>query len=213
MRVIYEKESYKVLGVILGRVTSMIPSSKIGDRSSYVDIDYSYKNLDEPIIKYIEEQKENLIGKKIIISKNFVDFEDIPTDKKVTQVIIDLDNLHFHKDIEIYSKKAKDKGVIVEIVDNEVRISVFIKKDDTIVGKIELIKESCCKYYYLEGEVYDREYYPHYIGFTEIIKYLQKKEIKFLNLGEFAYEDTKEGKDLNRFKLKWNTTIDDYIYK
>lgn len=201
MRIIYKRATGDVIGIIGDRITSFIPPSAVGDDTTYVDIDYSQDTLDKkhPLATYLEENRDNLLKKIISIDENNqVSFTDKPEKKEIRTVLIDVDAPTLHKDCEIYSKKGVEMGATVGIEEVGDVIQATINAEGESVGMIRLEKRGRCTYLYTEGRVYKREYFPHYVGFMELIKYLFGKA-RFIDMGGFVKND----EDLNRFKRKW----------
>lgn len=204
MRLIYDKTTKIIQGVIAERVTNHIPPSYINENSTFVDIDYNEKSLRRSVLaKTLEREGVNLVGKTLVFKGQTVTFKDARPKQYMDTVMVDLEDPKLHKDVDIYSEKAKVKGVTVEFDDIDSAILVRMNHKDRLVGTIRLEKRGCCTYVYQEGKVEDRAYYPHYIGFSEIIKYLQKKQMKWLDMNGFVKKDG----DLNRFKRKWGKTM------
>lgn len=200
MRFILDKTTNEVLGVIESMKTSYLPPMEIGTNSRYFDIDYTINDFEDETIKLIHAEKGNLAGKVAT-----TDFEKTITfsDKEVTKekaIVVDLKKPKFDKDVAIYAKKAEDSGATVEIEDIGSVIKATIKAGGKVVGDIFLDKWDCCSYIYTRGEVYNRDFYPHYLGFVKLIDYLQKekKNINSLDMGGFSKE-----KGINDFKLKF----------
>ncbi len=61
MRVIYDKTDFTILGVISDRITKHLPPSFIGDRSSFIDFDFSDSALkkNHPLAKLLEDKKDD----------------------------------------------------------------------------------------------------------------------------------------------------------
>lgn len=200
MRLIYDKTTNEIKAVIAERITAGIPPSYSGDNTTYVDVDYNHKSLRMSVLaRTLEREGEKLIGKTLVHKGDTITFKDQKPKQYMDTVMIDLDTLELHKDVNIYTKKAENLGVTVEIEDIDSVILAQIKHGEDIVGTIRLEKRGCCMYVYQEGVVHERKYYPHYIGFSEIIKHLQKRQIRWLDLNGFVKKD----KNLNKFKKKW----------
>lgn len=204
MRIIYDKTTNYVIGVIAERVTAHLPPSFVGNNSTYIDVDYNDQGLAEnPVAQLIDKEQTNLTTKVIHIAENGdITFTDQPPKQRVETNIVDLENPVLHKDVDNYHKKAKDLGTRVVVKDVDSRIAVYIMAGTKRVGIIQLEKFGCCTYRYKAGEVYDRKFYPHYYGFAEVINYLKEKGAKYLDMGGF----TKNDEDLNKFKRKWGET-------
>jgi len=204
MRIIYNKTTNKVTGIIAERVTDFIPATFSGEDSTYIDISYNNNGLKRSsLARVLEKEGVNLIGKIIHIDGKKVWFEEAGEKQYQETVMVNIDNPKLHKDVEIYSKKGRDKGATVEIEDITSVIMVKIKDKDRVVGVIRLQKRGCCTYVYQEGNVIDRDFYPHYVGFESIIKYLKGK-VKWLDMGGLLSKGKDD--DLNKFKKKWGET-------
>lgn len=201
MRVIYKKISKEVVGVIPQRITAFLPPSYVDNDTTYIDLDYNDKSLKKnKTAQMLEKEGTNLVGKTIRIVGKRISFQDKRQKQYQNTVMVDIDNPNLHKDVEIYSKKGREKGAKVEIEDIDSVIFVKILHEKEIVGTIRLTKRGCCIYVYQEGVVQNRDFYPHYVGFDSIIKYLHKKA-KWLDMGGLL-PDGKDD-DLNRFKKKF----------
>lgn len=187
MRIIYNKKSKEIVGVIKDLVTSHLPPTSLGD-TDYVDYDG-------------EMPKEDLLSKRFIKTKDGFEVEEIKRPTKPT-VLLDIRNPKFDKDVDIYVKKAKEKGAIVEIGGNDNIRLVHIKFDGIEVGRMMFLKLGCCKYFYKSGIVFDRDYYPHYLGLYSFYEFLKGKK-KFIDLGGLSKDE-----DLNKFKKKWGKVVD-----
>lgn len=199
MRIIYHKKTNEVIGVVFDRVTSHLPPSYIDENSTYIDIDYDEITVKRhKLAKYLEENQKNLIGKTFIMRGEDISFIDRKPKQYMDTVFVDIDNPKVHKDVELYSKKGKDLGAEVEVEDIDSVIFAKIVAKDRVVGTIRLEKRGCCTYVYQEGEVIDRDFYPHYVGFAYLIPYLKGK-VKWLDMGGFVKDDP----DLTKFKKKW----------
>lgn len=201
MRIFLDKNTSEIIGINKERVTSILPPSYIGNNSIYIDFDIDDRFLNDEnnaAIKKLYKKRNALLGKKLYVKgKNFL----IKKIKRETwpTVMIDIDNPDFHKDITLYTQKAIDMGVKVEISDIMDRIDVKILANQEIVGKMLFIRKNCCTYLYQDGKVYNRKYYPHYIGMLSVYNYLKKKGFKKIDLGGLLKKDG----GLNRFKKKW----------
>jgi hypothetical protein len=196
MRLILEKKTKKVIGIIEDNITSHLPNSKIGN-STFIDIDFNEKELKKNKI-YQELKKTKVLGKKFIKKGSKISFEEIEP-RLIDVVHLDIQKPIFHKDIKIYTKKAIKKGAIVKINDGGKNVFITIEAKNKEIGRMHFIRKNCCSYFYQTGQVFDREYYPHYLGMYKFYEYLKDKNIKYINLGGL----TKNDEDLNRFKKKW----------
>jgi hypothetical protein len=187
MRIIYNKKTKEIVGVIKDLVTSHLPPTSLGD-TEYEDFD-NYK------------LEENLLSKKFIKTKGGFKAEEIIKPTKPT-VLLDIKNPKFDKDVEIYVKKAKEKGAVVEIGGNEGMRVVHIRAEGIEVGRMLFLKVGCCKYFYKSGIVFDRDYYPHYLGLYSFYEFLKNKK-RWIDLGGLSKDE-----DLNKFKKKWGEVVD-----
>lgn len=202
MRIIYDTTTFHVKGTIPERVTAHIPPSFLGENTACIDIDYTQAQLEQklPLAVYLEEHKNDLLTKVIHIGEGTdITFTDIPKPQQVKTMIVDLDNPVLDPSVKKYAERAKDAGATVKIdeLPTAMLVRIFGKAGEE-VGNIRLSKHGCCTWLYDTGEVYNRDYYPHYIGFYELITYLHRKA-KYLDMGGFVNKDH----ELNRFKRKW----------
>ena len=203
MRIIYHKANFHVIGVIPERITSELPPSHFGEDTLHVDLDYTHEDLlTSELAQYLEANQNSLIEKVITFGADGkISFVDKPKLQFVKTILVDVQNPQLDRTVRVYTDRAITMGVIVEIDDIDTVILAKIKnKDGKEVGYIRLVKRMCCTYLYEEGEVYDREYFPHYIGFSKLIEHIKPK-VKWLDLGGFVSTD----EELNRFKRKWGT--------
>lgn len=190
MRIIFDKKTKEIVGVIKDLRTSHLPPSKLGNTDF---IDYDGKTL-----------KEDILNKRFIKTKNGFKAKKIVNKTKPT-IIIDINKPNFHKDVDIYVKKAKEKGAGVEISGSEKNRMVYIKANNIEVGRMMFLKVGCCEYIYKFGLVFDRDYFPHYIGLYSFYEFLKGKA-KYINLGGLSKD-----KNLNRFKKKWGNIKEQII--
>jgi hypothetical protein len=188
MRIIYNKKTKEIVGVIKDLVTSHLPPTSLGD-TEYKDFDN--KKLDD-----------DLLRKRFIKTKKGFKIKEFKRPTKPT-VLLDIRNPKFDKDVEIYVKKAKEKGAKVIISENRKMTMVYIKTDNVEVGRMMFLKKGCCEYVYKNGIVFNRNYYPHYLGLYSFWEYLKDKRKKYVDLGGMSKDE-----GLNRFKKKWGEVVD-----
>jgi hypothetical protein len=202
MRIIFDKTTKKIVGLINDRKTSHLPPSLLGMNTDFFDIDYSEKDLKkDKLAQIVKKEKNNLLGKKLIAKNGEISFKELPK-RKIKTVYLDIKKPEFHKDINIYVKKAKEKGVKVQIRGSK-QLFVDINVKEKTVGTMQFLKKGCCKYFYNKGIVKDRKYYPHYIGMYEVYKYLKEKKFKYIDLGGLT-GDT----GVDNFKKKWGKIVE-----
>lgn len=199
MRLIYDKDTKEIKGVIPERVTNMIPPTYAGENTTYIDIDYNHLALRRSVLaRTLEEQGSNLIGKTLMQKGDTFTFKDKRPKQYMDTVLVDLDDPKLDSDVQKYTKKAEEMGAKVEIEDIGSVIVATIKNKDEIVGTIKLVKKGCCMYSYEEGKVMDRSFYPHYIGFSALLKHLFGKA-KWLDMNGFLEKEP----GIKTFKKKW----------
>ena len=183
MRIIYDKKTKEVRGVIQGQ-TDFLPEMGVDDNTDFIETPTDLGG-------------KELLGKILVTKQGEYSFKDkVPTKERA--IVVDLENPKLHKDVATYTKKAEQLGAVVEIDDANARIKASIKVKGKEVGYIFLVKWGCCHYIYQMGKVLDRDFYPHYIGFSKLIEYLKDKNVKILDMGGYAKDE-----DINKFKLKF----------
>ncbi len=204
MRLITNKTTGEIVGIIPDNSTSHLPPSSVDENTEFIDVDCS-DGVKTKTAELFRKERHNLLGKKLTRKGRGFGFNKM-VHKIHPTVLIRVKNPKFHKDVSIYVKKAEEKGAYVEFVDNKTMTIVYIRVNKEEVGKMIFVRQGCCTYLYQSGTVFNRDYYPHYLGLYKFWE-LVKDRVSYIDMGGL----TKTDKGLNDFKKKWGDMVtEDY---